>query len=122
MKPCLLIPIYNHKDTIAAVLADLAPHNLPCLIIDDGSDAMTRQVIDHEAAQYAWVQVIHQERNGGKGRAVITGFFSAYDKGYTHAIQIDADGQHNAHDIDRFLIRSYCVSCGADSGQATVWS
>jgi glycosyltransferase involved in cell wall biosynthesis len=103
MKPCLLIPIYNHKDTIAAVLADLAPRNLPCLIIDDGSDAMTRQVIDHEAAKYTWVRVIHQERNGGKGRAVITGFFSAYDKGYTHAIQIDADGQHNAHDIDRFL-------------------
>jgi len=103
MKPCLLIPIYNNKDTIAAVLAELAPYHLPCIIIDDGSDATTRQVIDHEAAQYAWVQVIHHEHNGGKGQAVITGFFAASDKGYTHAIQIDADGQHNAHDIDRFL-------------------
>jgi glycosyltransferase involved in cell wall biosynthesis len=64
---------------------------------------MTRQVIEHEAVQYPWVQVIHQEHNGGKGQAVISGFLSAYNKGYTHAIQIDADGQHNAHDIDRFL-------------------
>lgn len=103
MNPCLLIPIYNHKDTIAAVLADLAPYHLPCIIIDDGSDAMTRQVLDQEAVKYAWVQVIHQEHNGGKGRAVISGFLSAYDQGYTHAIQIDADGQHKVHDIDRFL-------------------
>jgi glycosyltransferase involved in cell wall biosynthesis len=103
MNPCLLIPIYNNKDTIAAVLADLTPYNLPCIVIDDGSDAMTRQVLDHEAVKYAWVQVIHQDHNGGKGRAVIAGFLSAYNKGYTHAIQIDADGQHNAHDIDRFL-------------------
>ena len=103
MNPCLLIPIYNNKETIVAVLADLAPYNLPCIIVDDGSDAMTQQVIEHEAAHYSWVQVIHQEHNEGKGRAVISGFLCAYNKGYTHAIQIDADGQHNAHDIDRFL-------------------
>lgn len=103
MRPCLLIPTYNNKETIAAVLADLTPLNLPCLLIDDGSDALTRQVIDQAAARHAWVQVIHQERNGGKGQAVMTGFLSAYAKGYTHALQIDADGQHSVQDIDRFL-------------------
>lgn len=103
MRPCLLIPIYNNKDTIAAVLAELAPYRLPCFIIDDGSDAMTRQVLAREAAHHAWVHVLHHEHNGGKGRAVITGFFAAADNGYTHALQIDADGQHNARDIDRFL-------------------
>lgn len=103
VRPCLLIPIYNNKDTIAAVLADLAPHNLPCLIIDDGSDAMTREVLAREAARHAWVHVLHHNANRGKGQAVCTGFFAAVDQGYTHAIQIDADGQHNARDIDRFL-------------------
>jgi glycosyltransferase involved in cell wall biosynthesis len=103
MKPCLVIPIYNHQETIATVLAELAPHRLPCVIIDDGSDAMSRQVLEQEAAKYPWVHVIRQERNGGKGRAVIAGFLYAYDEGYSHAMQIDADGQHNTHDIERFL-------------------
>jgi glycosyltransferase involved in cell wall biosynthesis len=103
MNPCVLIPIYNHKDTIAAVLADLAPYRLPCIIIDDGSDAITREVLAQEAAKHAWVQVLRHERNGGKGRAVVTGFLYAHDKGYSHAIQIDADGQHNTRDIERFL-------------------
>jgi glycosyltransferase involved in cell wall biosynthesis len=103
MNPCLLIPIYNHKETIATVLAELAPHGLPCIIIDDGSDAMSRQVIDQEAARYSWVHVLHHERNGGKGRALITGFLYAHAEGYSHVIQIDADGQHNTPDIDRFL-------------------
>jgi glycosyltransferase involved in cell wall biosynthesis len=103
MNPCLLIPIYNHKDTIAAVLADLAPYNLPCIIIDDGSDATCREVIGHEAAKYPWVRVLRQERNRGKGRALSVGFLYAYEQGYSHAIQIDADGQHNAQDIGRFL-------------------
>lgn len=103
MNPCLLIPIYNHEKTIATVLAELAPHRLPCFIIDDGSDAMSRQVLEQEAAKYPWVQLFSHERNRGKGWAVRTGFFSAYAQGYSHAMQIDADGQHNTHDIDRFL-------------------
>ena len=103
MNPCLLIPIYNHKDTIADVLAELAPRRLPCIIINDGSDALSRQTLDQEAAKHSWVHVIHQARNGGKGQALITGFLYAYDEGYSHAIQIDADGQHDTHDIDRFL-------------------
>jgi glycosyltransferase involved in cell wall biosynthesis len=103
MNPCVLIPIYNHKDTIAAVLTELAPYHLPCIIINDGSNAVTRQILEHEATKYPWVQVLHHQRNGGKGRALGTGFVDAYDKGYSHAIQIDADGQHNTRDIERFL-------------------
>lgn len=103
MNPCLLVPIYNHDETIATVLAELAPYCLPCFIIDDGSDVMSRQVLEQEAEKYAWVQVLRQEQNHGKGWAVSTGFFYAYAQGYSHAIQIDADGQHNTHDIDRFL-------------------
>ncbi len=37
-QPCALIPIYNHKDTIAAtVLQSLRAHGLPIIIVDDGS-------------------------------------------------------------------------------------
>ncbi|MBM4254639.1 MAG: glycosyltransferase family 2 protein [Deltaproteobacteria bacterium] len=103
MNPCVLIPIYNHKDTIAAVVANLAPYRLPCIIVDDGSDTSTQQVLAHIAARYTWVQVLRLEQNSGKGQALCTGFSHTYDKGYSHAIQIDADGQHDTQDIERFL-------------------
>ena len=47
--------------------------------------------------------VTHRERNGGKGAAVKTGFLFARELGYTHALQVDADGQHALSDISKFL-------------------
>lgn len=45
----------------------------------------------------------HLPHNQGKGAAVIYGFREAYQKGFTHALQIDADGQHDLKDIPVFL-------------------
>jgi glycosyltransferase involved in cell wall biosynthesis len=47
--------------------------------------------------------LIVRPNNGGKGAAMITGFTAAIRQGYSHAIQIDADGQHEASDIAKFL-------------------
>ena len=44
--PCALIPIYNHKDTIVRMVQALRAHGLPVVIVDDGSDAATREVLD----------------------------------------------------------------------------
>ena len=49
MNPCLLIPIYNHKDTIGGVLDALAYLGLPCLVVDDGSDAATQETLRRES-------------------------------------------------------------------------
>ena len=103
INPCVLIPIYNHKDTIEAVLAHLDPLGLPCLIVDDGSDDATQQVLATATARYSWIDLIRQSPNAGKGRALTTGFRHAEAAGYTHAVQIDADGQHHTGDINRFL-------------------
>ena len=50
--------------------------------------------------------MIRRERNGGKGAAVKTGLRAARELGFTHALQIDADGQHDAADIPKFLARA----------------
>jgi glycosyltransferase involved in cell wall biosynthesis len=42
-------------------------------------------------------------RNGGKGAAVIAGMRAAASAGASHVLQIDADGQHDAADVPRFL-------------------
>lgn len=100
--PCAVIPIYNHKDTIAATARALRAHGLPVLVVDDGSDAATRAVLDALAAEDG-IRLLRLPRNQGKGRALTAGFVAAHEAGYTHALQIDADGQHDVADVPRFL-------------------
>lgn len=103
MKPCLLIPDYDHREQIEAVVDSLAYAGLPCLIVDDGSHAETRAVLAGLARTRPWVDVHHRERNGGRGAALKTGYRLALARGHSHALQLDADGQHEASDVPRFL-------------------
>lgn len=102
-RPCALIPIYNHKDTIAETVLALRAHGLPVVIVDDGSDEATCAVLKSIANSEPAVRLIRLPRNSGKGSAITAGLIDARDQGYSHALQIDADGQHNAGDVPRFL-------------------
>lgn len=103
MKPCLLIPIYDHKDQIRAVLDSLARFGLDCIVIDDGSGIETRMVLDAAEKDYRWLEVYHRDFNGGRGAALASGYRLATKRGFSHAIQLDADGQHDANDVPRFI-------------------
>ncbi len=103
MKPCLAIPIFDHGETIATVVESLAPLDLPCTIVDDGSSQATRSVLDHLEERYPWVEVVHHDRNCGRGAALRTAYRTASLRGMTHVVQLDADGQHSAADVPRFL-------------------
>lgn len=103
--PCLLIPVYNHEHAIGKVVAQLAQYQIPCILVDDGSNECCAAVID-KMAELPWVQTVRHERNRGKGAAVVTGFHAAWRQGYTHALQIDADGQHDVSDVPAFLARA----------------
>jgi predicted LPLAT superfamily acyltransferase len=101
---CIVIPIYNHKDAIGATVAHLAVHGLPIFVVDDGSDEATQQVLAALAQQYAGqLTLLRLPVNGGKGAAVMAGLRAARAAGYSHALQIDADGQHDATDVPRFI-------------------
>ena len=91
-KPCVLIPCYNHGAMLASVLARLAPFNLPVIIVDDGSDAQTQQQI--AALDAPLLDILTLPENQGKGAAVIAGMRRAAAAGYSHVLQLDADGQH----------------------------
>ena len=101
--PCVLIPIYNHKDSIRRTVTQLAVHGMPILIVDDGSDAATQNVLAGVAAEFPLVHLFRLDRNSGKGAAVMRGMREARRLGRTHALQIDADGQHDTRDVPRFL-------------------
>ena len=102
-RPCVLIPCYNHGAMIARVLSRLAPFGLPCLVVDDGSDAVTRRELERLAAEQPQMTLVRLAQNAGKGAAVIRGLEECARTGYTHAVQVDADGQHAIEDIPKLL-------------------
>jgi predicted LPLAT superfamily acyltransferase len=104
VRAAIVIPIYNHKDEIGTTLERLMPHALPIFVVDDGSDEATQAVLAALAQRWSpRVSVLRLAVNGGKGAAVMAGLRAARDAGFTHALQIDADGQHDAADVPRFL-------------------
>lgn len=104
MKCCVIVPVYNHEAAIAKVLEQLKPFQLPCFLVNDGSSDSCSSVLKQLSEQQSdWVSLIERADNGGKGAAVIDGFKLAIDQGFSHAIQIDADGQHNFDDITAFM-------------------
>lgn len=102
-KPCVLIPVYNHEHAIGQVVDAVLATGLPCILVDDGSNAACATVLDQIAGSSPQVSLVRHEINRGKGDAVITGIRHAALAGFTHALQIDADGQHCAADIPRFI-------------------
>lgn len=102
-KPCIIIPVYNHENPLMTILQQLEKHALPCLLIDDGSNITCAEAIIDLAKHYTWVNSIRLEKNRGKGGAVKTGLLWAKQHGYTHAIQLDADGQHDINDLEKFI-------------------
>ena len=104
--PCAVVPIYNHGRTIAATANALAGHGLPVLIVDDGSDAETRAILDTLVDGRDDLRLIRLAANGGKGAALSAGFLAAHAAGYSHVLQIDADGQHDTADVPRFLAQA----------------
>lgn len=99
MHNCIIIPIYNHHETISATVNTLQQFKLPIVIVDDGSDQQTKDTLFRLTQQYPVLHLVTLPVNTGKGGAVIAGMRWAYQQGFTHALQVDADGQHNLHDI-----------------------
>ncbi len=122
-KPCAVIPVYNHEHALMHVVEALRAAKLPCILVNDASSPACTAVIETLASQpdcYA----VHLLHNQGKGGAVMAGLREAQLLGFTHALQVDADGQHNLNDIAAFLQRSrehpLAVICGYPEYDASV--
>ena len=103
-KTCVVIPVYNHDNAVDAVVREVLAQDLSCIIVDDGSSPECARMLDAlVAGAPAHITLIRHLVNSGKGSAVLTGVRYAAEAGYTHVLQIDADGQHGVSDIPRFL-------------------
>ncbi len=103
MKPCAVVPVYRHVRTVAAVLDALLAAGLPCIVVDDGNDGADAEALAGIVAARPRAELLRLPQNQGKGGAMQAGFRAAGERGFTHALQIDADGQHDTADIGRFL-------------------
>lgn len=106
-KPCVVIPVYNHEHAVGAVVEAIRAAGLPCLLVDDGSAPACAQVLTQLAAGAPErIILVRHAFNRGKGAAVISGIQEAARLGYSHALQIDADGQHCSADIPLFIAQA----------------
>jgi len=99
-KVLIIIPAYNEQESISQVIHEVkkAVPSADIVVIDDGS-------IDNTAirAKKAGAKVISHLTNQGYGAALQTGFIYALEKGYSRAVQLDADGQHDPAFIPSLL-------------------
>ncbi|MDX1297683.1 MAG: glycosyltransferase family 2 protein [Pseudomonas sp.] len=104
-KPCAVIPVYNHEHALPLVVGALRDAGLPCVLVDDASSPACATVINQLARQPD-TYLLRLPVNQGKGGAVMAGLREAAHLGFSHALQVDADGQHDLNDLDAFLAAS----------------
>jgi hypothetical protein len=95
-----IVPALNEAGSIAQIVSEILLHaeEFDVLVVDDGSDDDTAAI-----AAAAGARVLSMPFNVGIGGAVQCGYLYARDNGYTVAVQVDGDGQHDPRDIRRLL-------------------
>jgi glycosyltransferase involved in cell wall biosynthesis len=121
--PCAIIPVFDHEHAVSAVVAAVLAAGLPCVLVDDASSPACAAVL-RALAEGENVHLLTLPVNQGKGGAVMAGFREAQRMGFSHALQVDADGQHDLSDIALFIERSRqqpnAVICGYPQYDASV--
>ena len=125
---CVIIPAYNASSTLPAVAAESLRSGVPLLVVDDGSTDDTAGSV-----RGLPVNLISHDRNQGKGAALKSGFSWMLLHGFTGAVTLDADGQHDPtaiallaaiarqDDID-ILIASRAVQFDQMAGLRSWWN
>lgn len=107
MSYCFVVPHFNHIHALEAFLPKLDTKigrlGLPCIVVDDGSDPLIKRRLLSVLKQYPHIHLVEHVQNRGKGAAMWSGAHLARALGFTHMLQIDADGQHNIEDVSRFV-------------------
>ena len=103
MKQGFIIPVYRHGRTACPIAEHLAATGLPVIVVDDGNEAETQRLLADCAARTPGIALVRLEKNSGKGAAFAAGLEKAVELGVSHALQVDADGQHDMDKVALFL-------------------
>jgi glycosyltransferase involved in cell wall biosynthesis len=103
LKPLVLIPSYNTGRILPRTVADALARWPDVWVVMDGSTDGSESLLEPLQKEHAGLKVLRLEKNRGKGSAVLHGTRQAEQAGFTHVLTLDADGQHPAEDITKFL-------------------
>ncbi len=105
-RACAVIPVFDHAATVGEVVAGASRLVDLVVVVDDGSrdgSVDAAEAARPRLAPGAALEVVRLPANAGKGAALLEGFRRARAAGRTHAIVLDADGQHRPSDLPAFL-------------------
>lgn len=102
----VLIPSYNTGDTLLTTVRAARAQWSPVWVVLDGSTDGSERSVLALAQQDPGLKVMVLPTNQGKGSAVLHGLLAAQAAGFSHALTMDADGQHPAELIPRFMASS----------------
>lgn len=105
LRAIVVLPTYNEVETLETVLALVlaADARLDVLVVDDASPDGTGRLADSLAAGSDRVSVLHRKAKDGLGRAYLSGFDWALERGYGVVVEMDADGSHPADQLSELL-------------------
>ncbi|MGH8198962.1 MAG: glycosyltransferase family 2 protein [Steroidobacteraceae bacterium] len=99
----VLIPSYNPGPKVFETVRAARAQWSPVWVVVDGSTDGTGAALAAMAQADPGLHVLLRQRNGGKGTAVLEGLEKAQQRGFTHALVMDSDGQHPAGRIQAFM-------------------
>ena len=99
----VLIPTYNTGGRVLQTVWDARQIWQPVWVVVDGSTDGTLEALQALARDDPQVRVLSLPRNQGKGAAILHGLRAAEVAGFTHALAMDADGQHPTDKIREFM-------------------
>lgn len=103
----VLIPSYNTGSKLFETVTE-ARHQWPFVqVVIDGSTDGTYETLAERYKGDVGLHIIQRTHNGGKGAAVLDGLYTLATGGFTHALVMDADGQHPATMIPEFIAMSH---------------
>jgi glycosyltransferase involved in cell wall biosynthesis len=102
----VVIPSYDPGTQVYATVRAAREQWSPVWVVVDGSGDGTREGLQRMAAADPGLRVLALERNRGKGAAVLHALREAAAAGFSHALTMDADGQHPAASIPEFMAAS----------------
>lgn len=103
----VLIPSYNTGPKLRETVEQALTQWSPVWVVIDGSTDGSERAVDELAKTDLRLRVIVRPKNGGKGAAVSSGVDAALAAGFSHVLTMDADGQHPAADIPKFMAASH---------------
>ncbi len=113
----VLIPAYNPGARLVMTVKAALAHWPTVWVVVDGSTDDSHKAVEVLSGDIPGLRVIVRKENGGKGAAVLTGAHVALAAGFTHALVMDADGQHPEDRIADFMQSSKASPPALVAGQ-----